>query len=513
ARRRRRGIVAAVGGVTMFVVLPTSVLQVILYRQNLAMARERFPVGPTLTSRDRLLILAPHCDDETLGAGGTIAAARAVGAAVRVAFLTNGDGSRSTRIVEDARRPADFLLRRNTFQRLALMRQQEALAALYELGVPATDVLFLGYPDGGTQTMWESNWQPDNLYYSAYTSADHSPYANSRTLRAAYCGSQVLTDVKSLIAEWQPTVIFTTHPSDTHPDHWAAYAYSAAALESLRLEPRTEEWARRVRLLTFLVHHGVWPVPHGYHPQASLSPPAALKDIGTHWMQVPVHKPARVAKRAALERYVSQLSFTPHYLRSFLRRNELFGVVPAVEGGRACPERSEGMKDESGIQIHPSSPIPHPSSLTLIQDPTRDSLLHDVWPAADWKSVSLAAPSTSGMLALRIRLGKAPSRRLHYELALHAITGSTTRAERIQVRWRDSSWGAVLDETARELPLSLTNDGFEVTLPRQDLELPASPYALLVSGSTYLGNSRLDQTATGTLRRSESTKVMSAAKW
>jgi hypothetical protein len=81
-------------------------------------------------------------------------------------------------------------------------------------------------------------------------------------------------------------------------------------------------------LLTFLVHHGVWPAPHGYHPEAKLAPPADLLNVGTHWMETPLDEQSRVAKKAALERYVSQLAFTPHYLRGFLRRNELFGVVP-----------------------------------------------------------------------------------------------------------------------------------------------------------------------------------------
>jgi LmbE family N-acetylglucosaminyl deacetylase len=72
-----------------------------------------------------------------LGAGGTIAAARRRGLAVRVAFVTNGDGSRSTQIEQDTR-----LLRRNTFQQLAAMRQRETVAALKELNVSREDIVF-----------------------------------------------------------------------------------------------------------------------------------------------------------------------------------------------------------------------------------------------------------------------------------------------------------------------------------------------------------------------------------
>ena len=497
ARRKKRGLVAALGGLAMCAVLPASVFQIVLYRQNLAMARERFSTGPTFHAHDRLLIIAPHCDDETLGAGGTIAAARRAGAAVRVVFMTNGDGSRSTRIVEDARRPADFLLRRNTFQKLAHMRQQEALAALHELGVRQSNVLFLGYPDGGTQALWENHWTPDDLYRSPYTGADHSPYANSRTPRAAYCGAQVLRDVTAVIDEWQPTAILTTHPSDTHPDHWASYAFSNAALETLRLRAGTQQWARGVRLLTFLVHHGVWPVPHGYHPEAGLSPPAALKDIGTHWMQVPLAETARAAKAAALEHYVSQLAFTPQYLRSFLRRNELFGVVPPLEREiGAAPPIGKGP-----VSIQPSAFSPHHARPELlIQDPTRDSLLNDVWPAADIKTISLATAANPATLVLRVQLAQAPSRRLRYQLALHTVNGATERAAVIRVQRRGAAVHAVWNTSSTELPARLTATGFEVDVPHSRLGLSRGAGVLLLSASTHLGNSRLDQTATGTLR-------------
>src|SRR5512141_789466 len=42
----------------------------------------------------KILILAPHCDDETLGAGGLIQAAVQSGIETRVVIATNGDGYR-----------------------------------------------------------------------------------------------------------------------------------------------------------------------------------------------------------------------------------------------------------------------------------------------------------------------------------------------------------------------------------------------------------------------------------
>ena len=45
-----------------------------------------------LAGHAKLLVLAPHCDDEVLGAAGAILAARRMGMDVRVVIATNGDG-------------------------------------------------------------------------------------------------------------------------------------------------------------------------------------------------------------------------------------------------------------------------------------------------------------------------------------------------------------------------------------------------------------------------------------
>ena len=81
-----------------------------------------------------MLILSPHPDDETLGCGGLIATASALGLAPRVAFLTDGGASH--------RGSPSW-----PHERLACLRKTEAIAALGDLGVPPSDVLFLNWPD------------------------------------------------------------------------------------------------------------------------------------------------------------------------------------------------------------------------------------------------------------------------------------------------------------------------------------------------------------------------------
>jgi len=81
-----------------------------------------------------MLILAPHPDDETLGCGGLIATASALGLRPRVAYLTDGAASHPGSRAWPPRR-------------LAGARREEALAALAILGVGPDDVLFLDWPD------------------------------------------------------------------------------------------------------------------------------------------------------------------------------------------------------------------------------------------------------------------------------------------------------------------------------------------------------------------------------
>lgn len=88
----------------------------------------------------RLLFIAPHADDETLGGGGLIAARCRDGQEVEVAFLTDSAGTPGS--------PA-----------LAARRRTEALSALAELGLSARHVHFLTAIDGRLDQPMDSAWQ------------------------------------------------------------------------------------------------------------------------------------------------------------------------------------------------------------------------------------------------------------------------------------------------------------------------------------------------------------------
>lgn len=83
----------------------------------------------------RLVVVAPHPDDEVLGVGGSMALACAAGIEVQVVAVTDGGASH----------PGSPTL---TPQQLVALRPRESEAALAELGVHSTPVR-LGLPDGG----------------------------------------------------------------------------------------------------------------------------------------------------------------------------------------------------------------------------------------------------------------------------------------------------------------------------------------------------------------------------
>ncbi|MDJ0275915.1 PIG-L family deacetylase [Sphingomonas sp. 2R-10] len=82
-----------------------------------------------------LLVVAPHPDDETIGAHALMARLRRRGVAVQVVIVSDGAGSHRN----SPRWPV---------QRLVHERQRESRRVLRRIGIGAGEVRFLGLPDG-----------------------------------------------------------------------------------------------------------------------------------------------------------------------------------------------------------------------------------------------------------------------------------------------------------------------------------------------------------------------------
>ena len=283
--------------------------------------------------RDHILVFAPHPDDETLGCGGLIQQALSRGAEVHVALMTNGDASEFALLFgerELSRKPKAFI-------GLGQSRQKESLAALVGLGLSPDRVHFLGYPNNGLVALWGlDHWLPSYPYRSKTTKATASPYPDSLTPGAVYCGEQALADVSALLRRVRPSEVYVTHPQDIHPDHWVTCAFVSYALAGIASEGR-DEWAGHVRLYGYLIHWPHYPSPPRTNPALALNPPKALGGERSPWLEVPLSPAEADAKLGAIRRYRSQLPSLDRVLPRFARANELFEELPVLCAREGVP--------------------------------------------------------------------------------------------------------------------------------------------------------------------------------
>src|SRR5947209_20287639 len=100
---------------------------------------------PALNSASRLMLLAPHPDDEALACSMILQQAVRAGATIRVVYATDGDDNPWPQRALERR----WSLSPSDRQRWGKLRRAEALAALRVLDILLADVQFLGLPDQG----------------------------------------------------------------------------------------------------------------------------------------------------------------------------------------------------------------------------------------------------------------------------------------------------------------------------------------------------------------------------
>lgn len=272
----------------------------------------------TLTAHDRVMVLAPHPDDEVLGCGGILQKIEALQLPLRVVFFTNGDNNQWSFLVY-RKRP---VVMPKAVREMGEVRREEAIAAGRLMGVETNEMTFLGYPDFGTLTIWNQHWGASRPFRSMLTQVSAVPYAHALRPGAPHKGEEILRDLTTVLREFRPTKIFLSHPADHNPDHRALYLFTRVALWNLEAEMKPE-------LLPYWVHIGGWPKPGGLRETAPLTPPALYRDQ-IAWWRFSLRQTEVEVKRRAVEAYRSQYVSSGGYLLSFVRANELFGDFPPV---------------------------------------------------------------------------------------------------------------------------------------------------------------------------------------
>lgn len=255
-----------------------------------------------------ILILVPHPDDETLLCGGIIQRALELGLPVTVAIATDGDDQ-------------------DTDGSIAEMRLNETLAGMKTLGLPEENVVFLGYGDTGSgreysflARLYDAADETEVLsaYGGTKTHAlpDHPDFHTVRTGQAGdYTRQTFLDDVKALVSQTKPSMIFTSLECDQHCDHAALCQFVLEANPSAKVygglthaSAGFESWPDRTA--------DVFSAPEGFE----LDWQAGLR--------FPLTETEREVKREAIGAYRSQLTdIARDYLYSFAKTEEIFFLL------------------------------------------------------------------------------------------------------------------------------------------------------------------------------------------
>jgi len=271
----------------------------------------------TLSTQDRILILAPHPDDEVLGCGGVIQKALDMDLPLKIVFFTYGDNNEWSFWVY-RKHP---VLMPKAIRTMALIRHDEAVKAGESLGVHPERLIFLGYPDLRTLNIWNYHWG-NNPVNGMLSEVKKVPYENAFRPGAPYKGEEILKDLKTILRDFKPTRIFVSHPADHHPDHRAFYLFTRVALWDLRDEIKAE-------LYPYIIHYRRWPKPGGLNLDMPLLPPDFFQKI-IPWQILKLSSDEVENKDRAIKKHRSQYNSNRKYLLSFIRSNELFGDCEPV---------------------------------------------------------------------------------------------------------------------------------------------------------------------------------------
>jgi LmbE family N-acetylglucosaminyl deacetylase len=419
----------------------------------------------SLSPDDRILILAPHPDDETIGAGGIIQKAEALGLPVRVVYLTNGDANQWSFLLYRKRPEVGA----RAVESMGEVRHGEAISATHLLGLQRDQLVFLGYPDFGTLRIWDSHWRDLPPYRALLTGATAVLYADAYRPGAAYRGEEILRDIKSVISDFKPTVIFVSHPADQNPDHQALYLFTRVALWDLVGELHPE-------LYPYLVHYPHWPDPLGYYPGDPLFPPAALSGEA-YWLSEPLGESELEIKRQALQSHKTQYEARRRYLDSFLRTNELFGEMPDVSLRRNAGD----------VSLSQRALVPGERASDELTEQERARFV-----GLEIRSVRLEGSD----LVFSIEFSSPLSEGVEASAYLFGYRQDRSFAAMPKLHVKFSEMGLQVYDGQRELPpsaVSVTREPRQLTL-RVPVALLGDPQRLLFNARTYLGDVPLDST-------------------
>jgi LmbE family N-acetylglucosaminyl deacetylase len=437
--------------------------------------RSQLPPMPEPHFGDRILVFAPHEDDEAIGAAIYMRRAIAAGASVHVCLMTAGEGEE----LGAAFATRSPLPSRSAFVRLGHIRQRESIAALARIGLPKSHIIFLNYPCLGLTQLWSANnWSYDNLWTSRFTRTDHSPFENGLTPNAPFCGAAVLRDVETVLQKVRPTHVVTLHPSDVHPDHWPTYGFAKLALEDLRARSNAP-WPRGCQVYTYLVHYPRWPVPWGYYPDLPLMPPAQIINLPVnHWLTLPESNDDVAVKNRMILTYRSQMARYDMLLRAFARRTEVFAKLDDISLTR--------------LDL---------ASQAVFMEPTGESRYLSEHPSVDIAEVGLWSDGEN--LQIRVKTAAPQTPRATLQVVMHVVNPAPDSPKAIQINYRMGQ-PAIVTSVSNNRAAAPIAALANCAVTDDDTTIITLPYGYIGNGRTLMidamaGQARYDHSMTRTV--------------
>lgn len=246
----------------------------------------------------RILIIAPHQDDEILSSYHYIRNQIQNKAEINIIFVTNGDYLGPV---------------------YAKHRYFESLAALNELGIPSNNIYYMGYADTGMRL-------EKSFLYRLYNTSDdiikHAPFSSQtyhpvgkKTLheilfghKAPYTKKNIMLDFKEALYYFAPDILVMPSHHDYHGDHKAVNYFMKDIFQRNFFS---------IEVMTYLIHGGndlSWP----NSSSKSFSQADCLSSqIWNQRIIVPTDTSQCLKKRAAIKKFESQ---QPNDLNAFLLR-------------------------------------------------------------------------------------------------------------------------------------------------------------------------------------------------
>jgi len=234
---------------------------------------------------------------------------------VQVVFMTNGDGFPDGVEKEDQ----ISLPTARDFRGYGRQRQEEAQEAL-----------LLRAEGRGSHLSRVSGWRTllssvevpfrcPGVYLSVYQGRQSTAY-EMIIPDTEYNGHDLREVIERVLSDFRPNLLALTAPEDQHPDHCSTYHFVRDALRDLERGGK----GLKVKVLTFVIHFGQWPVGQGSGTGSHLNPPEGYPDKEAKWITFPLLHEEAEKKRNTIFRYNTQMLVMGRFLLGFARGNELF---------------------------------------------------------------------------------------------------------------------------------------------------------------------------------------------